>query len=116
MPQRGRAQLYPLGRAGGPGGADDDRRTFGDSLVVGRTDRGDTLGVLDRARAEGGDYLGQPPGRQPGVKRQDRGSGAVERRRQQLDQSGVARLTRTARNGRIVTIVKVRSLTLGGYA
>jgi hypothetical protein len=29
---------------------------------------------------------------------------------------GVARLTRTARKGRIVTIVKVRTLTLGGYA
>ena len=86
VPQRGRAQLHPLGHAGGPRGADHDRRTFGYSLMRSRTGRGDSLRVLHRVRPEGVDQPGEPRWRQPGVERCDGGAAAVERRRQQLDQ------------------------------
>jgi len=87
VPQRGRAQLHPLRHAGGPRGADDDRRTVGDSLPGSRTDGGDSLSVLHRARPQDADQLGQPRGRQPGVERHDGRPAAVKRRRQQLDQT-----------------------------
>ncbi len=85
VPQRGRAQLHPLGRAGGSGGANDDRRTSAtpsssaERTVV--TPSASSIEPGPRAAISSA-----APGRQPGVERQDRRSGAVERRRKQLDQ------------------------------
>src|SRR6185437_8878501 len=86
MTQRGRAQLHPLGRAGGSRGADDHGRTCGDPPISYRTGLVHAPLILHRVRGERLDELAEPGGRQARVERQDGRPGAVERRRQQFGQ------------------------------
>ena len=86
MQQRGGAELDPLRHSGGPRRGHHHRRTFGHSLFLARTERGDSVRPLHAVRGQRLHQRVQPGPREPGVDRGDGRPAAVERRGQQLEQ------------------------------
>ncbi len=90
-----RAELDSLGLAGGAGGGYHDRRAVrqirpgagrGRAGVIGAPSYGTVFGFY-RGRSEGVQQIGDPGLRQARVKREDRGTAAVQRRRQRVEQA-----------------------------
>jgi len=94
-PQRLGAELDPLGFPGRAGRGYHDRRAVRQILPGARRGRAGVIGApsygtvlrLYRGRSEGVQQIGDPGRRQGGVKRENRGTAAIQRRRQPVEQA-----------------------------